>query len=367
MFKTFLLVLPTVLMMVMAQENVQNRIARSLEECYRNRYIYERDNRLPMTINTLIELVKKVEDTPGLNMDIREVALSFVHRFKQDGIEKAKNIDPSPYIIPYSPVGYQFSKNKILLTKLIPGNAYRFPNETLSIEEQCALHFMLSNSIDKEIRGDEAMRCNALAQYRTNRIPRDTSDVELIKDVKLLKEKKGALTEADDYDDEIEGEKPIEIPINPRTVDFGVVYDENTVSQCPVENGVIRTKWGAVSAGTLLSGIAAGLVPQQVRSSDLMPRQRANINKAGRRTRRQNQPQKIVDNRWAATLAGDVSEVALLQGPDKSKSIQVGAKGVSIEIKKEFKHFLIISIQKRHGTVQLSHVGISCHNENASK
>lgn len=28
----------------------------------------------------------------------------------------------------------------------------------------------------------------------------------------------------------------------------------NSISQCPVENGVIRTVWGAVSAGPLIAG-----------------------------------------------------------------------------------------------------------------
>lgn len=240
MYKTFTIILTTVLMAVMAQENAQTRLPRSLEDCYRVRDIYERDNRLPMTINTLIELVKKVEDTPGLNMDMREVALSLIHRFKQDGIEKAKNIEASPLVIPYSPVGFQFSKHKILLTKLLPGNAYRFPNDTLSIEEQCTLHFMLSTSVDKEIRGDEAMRCSALAQYRTNRIPRDTNDVEVMKDIKVSKDRNGALTEKEEDDYDMEPDKGRFEPIDTgRTVDFGVVYDENTISQCPVENGVI--------------------------------------------------------------------------------------------------------------------------------
>lgn len=319
MYKTLLMLMMTVLMAVVAQENAQSRIPRSLEDCYRNRTFYERDNRLPMTINTLIELIKKVEDTPGLNMDMREVVLSLVHRFKLDGIEKAKNIDPSPLIIPYSPVGFQFFKHKIILSKLLPGNAVKFPNETLTMEEHCTLHFMLSTSIDTEIRGDESMRCSSLAQYRTNRIPRNTDDVELLKSVKVSKNKRGALKEREDdyYDEEV---------VKERVDTFGVEVDENTISQCPIENGVLRNKWGAVSAGTLLSGIAAGLIPQQVRPSDLLPRMRANVNKPGKRVTRQTQ--RVVDNRWAATLAGDLSEVALRQGPNKANRIQVGAKGV---------------------------------------
>lgn len=33
---------------------------------------------------------------------------------------------------------------------------------------------MLSSSVERQVRGDEAQRCNQLAQLRTLRIPRDT-------------------------------------------------------------------------------------------------------------------------------------------------------------------------------------------------
>lgn len=35
---------------------------------------------------------------------------------------------------------------------------------------------MLSSSIERQVRGDEAQRCNQLAQLRTLRIPRDAMD-----------------------------------------------------------------------------------------------------------------------------------------------------------------------------------------------
>lgn len=34
----------------------------------------------------------------------------------------------------------------------------------------------------------------------------------------------------------------------------------NAVSQCPVENGVMRTTWGAVAAGPLIAGMSFSLV-----------------------------------------------------------------------------------------------------------
>lgn len=48
---------------------------------------------------------------------------------------------------------------------------------------------------------------------------------------------------------------------NPRQVAGG--------SPCPIQTGVINTRWGAVSAGNLIAGIAAGAEIQQVSLIDL--------------------------------------------------------------------------------------------------
>lgn len=75
---------------VMAQQNVppnaQPRVASALQDCYRRREIFERDNRLPMTPHMLIELIRKVEDSPGFTLNIQQLSTSLLHRFKQDGI-----------------------------------------------------------------------------------------------------------------------------------------------------------------------------------------------------------------------------------------------------------------------------------------
>lgn len=75
---------------VMAQDNTphtaQPRISPALQECYRNRAIFERDNRLPMTPNMLVELIRKAEDSPGFNLNIQQFTASLLHRFRQDGI-----------------------------------------------------------------------------------------------------------------------------------------------------------------------------------------------------------------------------------------------------------------------------------------
>lgn len=69
-----------------AQENAQPRIAPALTRCYENRNFFERDERLPMNPNMLIELIRKVEDSPGFTLNMRQLATSILFRFKQDGI-----------------------------------------------------------------------------------------------------------------------------------------------------------------------------------------------------------------------------------------------------------------------------------------
>lgn len=208
---------------------------------------------------------------------------------------------------------------------------------------------MLSTSIERQVRNDEANVCNQLSQLRSMRIPRafDVSrkrrsmpqDDNFIGDVELLQArdthkrrqgKLGRLMRADTENDEdlLDVATPIDdLPIDVtdeldndeslRNVE--VISAGEARSQCPVENGVVRTIWGAVSGGPLITGIAAGLEPQQVQIRDLL--KPANLQSA-----RQTTQQVRVDNRWASTLAGDLAEVTLLQGPI-SQQVQVGGIG----------------------------------------
>lgn len=121
---------------IYAQENAQTRIAPSLTECYQDNLIFERDNRLPMTANMLIELIRKVEDSPDYSGDIRQLSVQLIHRFRQDGIERAPGVFNSPTIIPFSPSAFQFSKHRIILSRLLQGNAIAFPNATLTTQER---------------------------------------------------------------------------------------------------------------------------------------------------------------------------------------------------------------------------------------
>lgn len=107
--------------------------------------------------------------------------------------------------------------------------------------------------------------------------------------------------------------------------DAGLVDVASTsISQCPVENGVVRTTWGTVAVGPLITGIAAGIVQQTVTTRELIQLTRAQGE--GYYQGGQQQTPLSVDNRWASTLAGDLAEVALLQGP-LTNDISVGSAG----------------------------------------
>lgn len=318
----------------------QPRIAPHLQECYRRRDIFERDNRLPMTPAMLIEIIRKVEDSPGFTLNLQQFTTSLLHRFKQDGIVPATSVAAQQDILPYNTHSFNFVKHRLLLSRLIQGNGNTFPAGVLTLEEQCTLHFMISTSIELQIRGDEGSRCNQLAQYRAARVPRDTGgeDVEMMKTPELANVRRRLHQKFGRYQEE-EGEEQVaaedeqaaeeEEEQTPETANDELGEEEmaeqglidvasNAVSACPVENGVLHSPWGGFSAGAALSGIAAGLVHQVVPVRDLIGNNLENY-----RLARQQQGTQV-DNRFAATLSGDLAEAVLRQVP---ATVQVGASG----------------------------------------
>lgn len=195
---------------------------------------------------------------------------------------------------------------------------------------------MLSTSIETHVRGDEGQRCGQLAQYRSVRVPRDTEDAEMMKTPEManvrkrLHQKFGRYQHEDE--DQVE-EKPEETPeeqngeaaeqddeLEIGEQNIGLVdVASNAVSQCPVENGVLHSPWGSFSAGTVIAGIAAGLERQQVAVRDLVGQDQLGQYKFARQ-----QNTISVDNRFAATLTGDIAEAVVRQS---LTSIQVGAAG----------------------------------------
>jgi hypothetical protein len=86
-----------------------------------------------------------------------------------DGIERMPDVSESPGVVPFRVTGHQFPKHKVLFQQLIPGNAYIFPNESLSSQElvrtltkipnQCLLTFSCSIQFMFEVSGP---RCSVV-------------------------------------------------------------------------------------------------------------------------------------------------------------------------------------------------------------
>ncbi|ALC42833.1 CG9380 [Drosophila busckii] len=305
---------------VQAQENAQLQIPPSLIECYNTSYFMNRDNRLPANMDTLISLIEKVENSytaTGYTVDMRQIAVALLHRFRQDGIKRAPGVNAVPGVIPYSPTGFQFPKFRILLSRMLPGNANNFPNNSLTSTERCSLHFMLSSTFDTRQRGDENTVCGQLSQYRAQRLPRGIKKQlasNFIGDAEWLDTREQRQRAGANYVQH--GELDYE-------TDWAWSGDQGT-SQCPVEDGVVRTPWGTVSAGTVIAGIATGMQQQNIAVSTLL-----GLSKRVRGRGPQSQTGTTqVDNRWAATLAGDLAEVTLVQMPAaQAGAASVGATG----------------------------------------
>ncbi|OXU23557.1 hypothetical protein TSAR_013207 [Trichomalopsis sarcophagae] len=299
---------------VSCQENAIKNISPSLIECY-DGDTYEKWNLLPHSMETLIAIIRKIEDSPGLNMDLRQLSTAILHRFRQDGIVRNPRVKPQAGIMPYAPLGKQFFRHAQTL-RVIPGNALTFPNNSISALERCTLHSMLSSSIDIFERGDESRVCK-VANYAYRRYSRSAEIRE--KNVKeevetLTAEQLEMMSKADIVDpNSLYPALPPNHPSSARLTDLP------PASRCPTENGVVKTRWGTVSGGSVLAGIAAGLTPQQIRIGDL-------IRQTEQRVTSYSNDASVV-NKFLGTLAGDLAEVALLQGPQLSGRYILGVDG----------------------------------------
>ncbi|CAG0906879.1 unnamed protein product [Darwinula stevensoni] len=104
-----------------------------LDQCYHNRTIRDRFRRIPTTMDSLIGLIKKVEQHPtGKYWDVHTMAANLLRRFRIDGLQfLPENLGGR--IIPES-----VEKMKLdLLWKISNiGRAEEFPEDSLTLEEK---------------------------------------------------------------------------------------------------------------------------------------------------------------------------------------------------------------------------------------
>ncbi|CAH0592398.1 unnamed protein product [Chrysodeixis includens] len=296
------------------QQTAQTRVADELSECYRDPNLLNRNNLPPVTMQVLIDIIRKIEDNPNVNMDLRQLSTVLLHTYRQDGIEfhQPENTITSSNVLPFAPTFHAFHRHRLLLTRLIPNNLQVLANDTVSSVLKCTLHHMLSTTVDARVRGDESS-CNMLSQYRSLRTARSarsiSEDVEILKPaaLKSATRRNGHMRHFDPNND-------VEFS------SFGGSLSERQVvgSTCPLLDGVVNTPWGAVSAGHLIAGIAAGAQPQQVNIFELVRDSTLNYRNV----------QQTVNSLFPATLSGDLAEAVLIQGTERgSTSISIGTAG----------------------------------------
>ncbi|XP_075232305.1 uncharacterized protein LOC142330740 [Lycorma delicatula] len=244
-------------------------IPEHLLSCYR-----ARPTVLPQTMETLIEIIRKIELQPGFNMNITAFSNSLLHKFRVDGIERDPNVVQNmPGVVPYRTSGFQTYRQQILLKYLIPDNAAVFPINTLTENEKCNLHWLLSSTVDVWERGDEIRSCPQSNQ--------------------------GFLY------------APLQR--------FGA-----KLSNCPEEWGIVYQEHGTFSPGTVIAGIAAALAPIRVEQVNLLSPVQQYQRPIGWQV--PSLSDNAVNNTWIATLAGDLAEAVHFKSP-ATNEIYIGPSG----------------------------------------
>uniref|UniRef100_A0A8D8DWL7 (northern house mosquito) hypothetical protein n=2 Tax=Culex pipiens TaxID=7175 RepID=A0A8D8DWL7_CULPI len=250
----------------------------------------------------LLELIRKVERLNPTTLDMRMLSVELMHRLRIDGIEKAPGLQETELLTPYSTRGIMVPKYKLLLQFVsnIPGSVEfeRF----LSPLEICLLHRLLSSSVEPYQRGDERAVCpGTLGEDRNPQAPWVTKNK------------------------------------SQRNATSSTTFDR-PISRCPLELGTYRSdRYGSITPGVLVTSIAAGLQPQNVRISDFISAYKKknpyeNLETMERvDTKRQLEKlfssMEAIDNTYVAGLAGDLAEVCLYQGPYLGTDLRVGLAG----------------------------------------
>ncbi|XP_012252675.2 uncharacterized protein LOC105684120 isoform X1 [Athalia rosae] len=279
--------------------NCQVLFPYKLEECYPNGTI--EGTQIPTNIRILIDVIQKAERYAHTTLDMRTMSSSLLRRFRFDGIQRQNGIPAVVGILPFGGTGPQRAKHE-LIEELVPGDSDRFPSEALTLTERCVLHRAISSTIWEHPMAEVEKLCRAPSEKVSGR---SKSDVPMV---------------------------------------------------CPIETGVIITPYGTITPGTVIASIAASLQPQSVPIRLLvhppkMYRQATTHNtelplvnydkdevdlfvphgqiSSGKSMSYKNLMESAtkLDNIWVASLAGDIGEMAVYQGPIVGSAMALGATG----------------------------------------
>ncbi|CAH0561910.1 unnamed protein product [Brassicogethes aeneus] len=239
-FLIFLVVL------VCFDENVKGEISTTLPELLRRCYEsgYNNVANPPLSIPVLIELIRKIEMDSKNTFNLRLLSSALLHGVQLDGIRKQNAIKD---YIQYAATGPQFYKYKLVTQYLT--SMTEFYNDTLSTDELCFLHKMISNSIDP--------------------------------------------TEVDPTCS-FQATMPLEFH-----------ESSDTTINCQYKMGTVKSNWGPISPGQLIIGIASAMEQSDVSFQQLRKVFLFKMKTLGSTS------DKI--SLWSSTIAGDLAMVILSQ------------------------------------------------------
>ncbi|XP_076375423.1 uncharacterized protein LOC117225430 [Megalopta genalis] len=269
-----------------------------LKECYTNSTAFNSSH--PLNLRVLIDIIQKLEKQSHRTMDMRVLSSSLLHRFKFDGVEYQQNVQATDGVLPFRATGSQRVKQR-LVEELIPDNGEILPVDILLPVERCMLHRAISNTI---LQPDSQCR-NEFCKEHT-----ETAKLS------------GKLTNTLNY---------------------------------PKQQGIILTPYGTVAPGTIIGAIAASLQRQNVPLNQLITSLEApslETNSTIVQTPKYDDEEidfilpksemshelsmwyrnlmtsyAELDNVWLTTIAGELAEMAVYQGPYVWQNMSLGATG----------------------------------------
>ncbi|XP_022902258.2 uncharacterized protein [Onthophagus taurus] len=257
-----IIVTTTLFISIYAINTISPSLPERLRDCYRRNFSETIPN-VPHNIPVFIELIRKLEDYPKSYLNIRMLATAVFYAAKLDGIEESEFGTENEFVIAFKATNKQFFKFQMIALHFLTGNDERFPYEAFTQEELCILHDLISNSLRSWERGDERYTCEV----------RNTAKV-------------GNNT-------------------------------RRLLSDCPVEKGVIKTRWGTVSPGHLIAAFIAAFEESHVELQSLM----SDISKELNITFDSDVSESVkVNNVLAVTLVGDMAEVIFSQNVNSNVS-----------------------------------------------
>ncbi|KAL3290171.1 hypothetical protein HHI36_023532 [Cryptolaemus montrouzieri] len=243
---------------------VSSQIPSQLVYCYNGSFTME--DKPPFTIRSLVEMIRKIELYKRTTINSRILTNALLHQIIFDGVLKSHSGGAHYEILPFRARGHEFYKYQLVNEYFAFGENTLPLDESLSQEEICYLHNILSTSADTNYRGDEDITC--FYNYTKMPVPK------------------------------VEGQ-----------------LDSIQRSDCPLMRGNLNTRWGTITAGNLVYGLNAGLQNIQIPF--------ANIIKAINKT------ESILDTNtaigvWISTIAADLGETILNQADE---NFMIGSPG----------------------------------------